>query len=380
MQLAIDARSLMDGLYSGVETYTVNIIRAMVRVAPHHTYHLFYNSARPVQLPEFGASVKVHAFGYPNKLFNLAQWSIAWPRWSDMVAADCFFVPSLRLVPLASTVPLVTTVHDLSFEHFPHFFSWRRRLWHRMMRPRELLLGSNHLIAVSHSTAHDIVALYDVPPERISVISSGVAVPRELPDQTERQVVRSRYQLPEQFILFVGTLEPRKNVPSIIRAFAAIADTVPHHLVIAGPRGWLTGEIDRAIATNPHRARIHRTGFVREADKMSLYMLADLFVYPSFYEGFGFPPLEALLAGTPVITSANSSLPEVVGSWATLVDPYDRGELALCMQSLLRDRPRVESAVQALIRQRYNWDTAARHTLHVIEQTVASADKPSKLG
>jgi glycosyltransferase involved in cell wall biosynthesis len=179
---------------------------------------------------------------------------------------------------------------------------------------------------------------------------------------------RRRYRLPRQFILYFGTLEPRKNVASIIKAFTAIAPRIPHDLVIAGPRGWLTQSIDRAAASSDARERIHFIGAVQEAHKMAIYSLADLFVYPSFYEGFGFPPLESLLAGTPVITSYNSSLPEVVGEWATLINPYDPGELALAMRELLVQPVKVAPEVRRNVRERYSWRQSALSTLQVIER------------
>jgi glycosyltransferase involved in cell wall biosynthesis len=344
----------------------------MVAAAPHHTFHLFYNSARRVMLPDFPAAVSLHAFRYPNKVFNLAQFVFHHPTWDRLVPADCYFVPHFRLAPLRVGVPLVTCVHDLSFERFPEFFSSRRRVWHRLMRPRALLQRSTRIIAVSEATRADVLELYRVPPEKVSVVYSGVQGPtREVGiDDTEK--VRRSYHLPEKFILHLATLEPRKNVDGVIRAFDAIADSVPHDLVVAGSRGWLSGALDRAYAHARHRDRIHFPGFIAEPDKTALYAAADLFVYPSLYEGFGFPPLEALIAGTPVITSYNSALPEVVGEWATLINPYDVAELALVMKELLHDRPTVSVADRQMLLKKYSWERAARETLSVIESATGA--------
>jgi glycosyltransferase involved in cell wall biosynthesis len=369
MRIAVDVRSLMEGRHSGVEEYTTQIIRSLLAAAPQHEFHLFYNAARRITLPEFRGAV-MHGFRYPNKLFNLSQLLLQRPAWSSLVPADCYFVPNFRLAPLAANMPLVTSVHDLSFERFPEFFSWRRRVWHRLMRPRILLAHSTQIIAMSEATRADIVDLYDVAPEKISVIYSGVRA--EPPAASAVSAVRRRYDLPEKFVLHLATLEPRKNVDSLIRAFDAIAASVPHDLVIAGSRGWLPGAIDRAYERARHAARIHFPGFVAEEDKAALYAAADLFVYPSLYEGFGFPPLEALVAGTPVITSDNSSLPEVVGEWATLINPYDTAELALVMKELLVNPAAVSAQAQQEIRRRYSWDRAARQTLAVIERAAAA--------
>ena len=368
MRIAVDVRSLMEGRHSGVEEYTIQIIKAMVRVAPQHEYHLFYNSAKQVDLPDFGERVQVHGFRYPNRVLNLFQFLAGRPRWDSLVRADCFFVPNFRLTPLEPSMPLVTTVHDLSFERFPELFSWRRRIWHRLMRPWVLMHNSDRIIAVSEATKEDVVDLYQIYHKKIRVIYSGVA---GLDSGGERQeLVRKRHKLPDKFVMYLGTLEPRKNVSGIIRAFDAIAPEVEHDLVIAGADGWLMGEIERALNNSRARPRIHLTDFVSEEDKWELYRVADLFVYPSLYEGFGFPPLEALLSGTPVITSNNSSLPEVVGDWATLIDPYDIAELALAMKELLNDLPEVEESARREIREKYSWDRAARETLEVIESVL----------
>lgn len=369
MRIAIDVRSLMEGRLSGVEEYTVQIIRALLRVAPQHEYRLFYNAFRAVQISNFGPGATLHGWRFPNKIFNTAQWLLAQPRWDYLIKADVFFIPNVRLVPLSPGVPVVTTVHDLSFERFSEFFDYRRRLWHRVMSPQKLIARSQHVIAVSEHTKHDVMGLYGAGEEKISVVYSGV---NPSPYKGEGKVRLSKYNLPPKFLLFLGTLEPRKNVPSIIRAFTAIANSIPQDLVIAGTPGWLAGAIDRAIAEAAPaiRQRIYVPGFIAEEDKTALYAAADVFVYPSFYEGFGFPPLEALLAGTPVITSFNSALPEVVGEWATLVDPYNVSELALVMKELALDLPEVTEATKQQIREKYSWDVAATQTIQVLEDVV----------
>ena len=221
----------------------------------------------------------------------------------------------------------------------------------------------------------DLTQLYGIAPDKISVVHSGVRTSAQplfsSASWRKERGQLGKYNLPEKFVLYLGTLEPRKNVVSIIRAFDAIAQRVPHDLVIAGSRGWLMREVDVAYRQARWRGRIHFVGFVPEADKQSLYAAADLFVYPSLYEGFGFPPLEALLAGTSVITSNNSSLPEIVGEWATLINPYDVGELALVMRELLVTPQRLSEEVRGAIARQYSWDRAAQATLAIIEGVAA---------
>jgi glycosyltransferase involved in cell wall biosynthesis len=369
MKIAIDVRSLMEGRLSGVEQYAMNIIRGMLRVAPRHEYILFYNSARAVMLPDFYGDVTVKGLHYPNKIFNTLQWVAGYPRWDEVIEADVFFVPNLALVPLAPKTPLVVVAHDLAFERFPEFLDVRRRLWHRMMNPRRLMKRANKIIAVSEHTKQDVMRLYSLNEDTIEVIHSGIHNSR-LPDAKEISRVRKKYDLPERFVLYVGTHEPRKNIPGLIRAYQAIRSQVPHYLVVAGEKGWQTGELKKVLGSQEQREKIHMMGFVEEDDKAALYAAADLFVYPSFYEGFGFPPLEALMMGTPAITSFNSALPEVVGEWATLIDPYNPAELAVVIKELLHDLPVVTEETRREIAGTYSWDKAALRTLEVLDNVV----------
>ncbi len=358
VRVAIDVRSLMEGRLSGVEIYTIELLRALTALSPQTSWHLFYNSWKEVSMPEF-SHVTWEPWRMPNILFNAAHYLVGQPTWDTLVSADVFFMPHMRLMPLRAHTPLVVTAHDLSFERFPEFYSRKRRLWHHLMRPRHLLQRADHIIAVSAATARDLVDLYEIEPDRISIIHSGVSL-------VEGGDVRAWRALPARFILYLGTLEPRKNVVSLIEAFSAIADTIPHDLVLAGAPGWLTEETNYALRHSPYRHRIHQIGFVPDDLKYSLYRAAELFVYPSFWEGFGFPPLESLVAGTPVITAYNSALPEVVGQWATLIDPYKPSQLATALQELLQHPRLVSAEVSAKIRQQFSWEAAARSTFDLL--------------
>ncbi len=371
MHIAIDVRSLMEGRHSGIEEYTTRIIQAMAQFEPANTYHVFFNSARKVSLPAFRENVVVHEFRYPNKLLNASQWLFSMPRWDALLKQhiDVVFMPNARLMPLSYTTPLVTVAHDVSFERFPEFLTMKRRLWHSLMRPRYLLENSDHIIAVSEYTKQDLIEVYGIHPNTISVVHPGVAKIDIIRPLDVQAAVR-QYQLPDRFLLFIGTLEPRKNIAGVISAFSAIAHRVPHDLVLAGERGWKEKGIAQAIASSAYAHRIHEIGFVEERFKGPLYAAADLFVYPSFYEGFGFPPLEAMLAGTPAVVSFNSSLPEVVGKWATLVDPYNTAQIAAVLEELLVSPMRVSLEVQKEILAEYSWRKAAHETVDILKSVV----------
>ncbi len=366
MRIAVDIRSLMEGRHSGVEEYTVRLIRAMVGLPSEHDFILFYNSVKDVKIPEFGQRAQIKRFRYPNKMMNVFQCLWGLPRWDEMVDADCFFVPNFRLLPIKGSVPIVMTVHDLSFERFPELFCWKRRLWHKIMKPRKLVKSATKVVAVSEATGRDVVDLYGVSRKKVEVVYSGIGADQKKTSDEKAGSLRKVWGLPERYILFLGTLEPRKNVVSVIRAFDAVAQFVKQDLVVAGEKGWLGQEMAGEIEKAKHKRRMHVIGSVREKDKSSLYEGADLFVYPSFYEGFGFPPLEALVREKPVITSNNSSLPEIVGDWATLVDYGDVAELALVM---LEELPKVGANVKKSVYEKYSWERAAAQTLRVIEQS-----------
>ena len=381
MRIAVDVRSLIEGRHSGVEEYATQIIKGLVKSAPWHEYIFFYNSARFVDMSFLSPMGKVLGFRFPNRLFNLCQYLIGWPKWDRLIERklgyqpDLFFAPNARLLPVMNKA-VVVTAHDLSYELFPEFYSVKHRVWHKLMKPKQLMHGANHVIAVSQATKEDVIRLYGVKREKVSVIYSGVSSNKclekniFLSDSGEARDERV-LGLPEKYILYLGTMEPRKNIVSIIEAFTSIAEHITQNLVIAGEVGWLMSGIEKAAGNSSVAERIHRIGFVEERAKESLYRQADLFVYPSFYEGFGFPPLEALLVGTPVITSHNSSLPEVVGDWATMINPYDVSELALVMREMISNPPLVNEQVQRQIRKKFSWDNAARQTLDVFDRVLS---------
>jgi glycosyltransferase involved in cell wall biosynthesis len=287
------------------------------------------------------------------------------------IIPDVVFIPNPHRTPVSHDLPLVSVVHDLGFERFPEFLTFRRRMSHQLLRnPQLLLQNSDHVIAVSQHTKEDVLRLYGVDPNRISVVYSGLHTNSGMPTVVDIQALIRRHHLPEKFLLFIGTMEPRKNIMSVVQAFDAIAHGVPQHLVIAGEQGWKSHELHRALAASAYRDRIHLIGFIPEEEKSALYAAADLFVYPSFYEGFGFPPLEALVAGTPVVTSFNSSLPEVVGKWATLIDPYNTPQLAAVLQEYLLTPTRVPISVRKEIQETYSWERAAKQTISVLEGVV----------
>jgi glycosyltransferase involved in cell wall biosynthesis len=283
------------------------------------------------------------------------------------------------VAPLRAACPTVVTVLDLSFLRFPEAFKAFKRVYLRTMA-RISVRRAKRVIAISESTRQDVVSLLGVPADRVERIYCGVDPGfRPLPS-VEVEEFRQGKGLPERFVLFLGTIEPRKNVETLVQAFAEriaagvglsrtrgsrLTDDV--HLVIAGGRGWMADPVFSRVEELGVQDRVHFVGYVPEEEKPLWYNAATCFCYPSLYEGFGLPPLEAMACGVPVVTSNVSSLPEVVGEAGLSVDPLDSAEIGEALYLLLSDPDLcAERAALGLERSRqFTWVQAARQTADV---------------
>jgi glycosyltransferase involved in cell wall biosynthesis len=242
----------------------------------------------------------------------------------------------VNVVPLAAPCPLVVTVHDLAYLRLPEVVPERRRRYFTGLT-RLSVRRAQRVLAVSESTKRDLVELLDVDEDRVAVTPLA-ADERFRPLSSEGlSQFRAAAALDRPYVLYLGTIEPRKNLPTLLRAFESIAADVPHLLVIVGPDGWLTESFYETLRRMRHSERVRRVGFVPAGDLAAWYGAADLFVFPSRYEGFGLPVLEAMACGTPVVTSNVSSLPEVAGDAALCVDPADEAALAEAIRRVLSD-------------------------------------------
>ncbi|MCL4217594.1 MAG: glycosyltransferase family 4 protein [Candidatus Hydrogenedentes bacterium] len=230
----------------------------------------------------------------------------------------------------------VLTVHDISFVHAPEWFRKERALYYRAV-VRRSARNASRIIAVSQATAHDLEEHWDIDAAKIDVVHNGVDERFQPVPEGERRRVRERYRLPGNFVLCVATLEPRKNLARLIEAWAGLAREFPHDLVLAGRDGWKTGPIRAAAAASGFAERIHFPGHVDHDDLPALLSAAAVFAYPSLYEGFGIPVIEAMACGVPVVTSTVSSLPEVAGDAATLVEPLEVEAIAHGLRRVLAD-------------------------------------------
>lgn len=293
----------------------------------------------------------------------------------QLVKEGIDLIHSLAFVqPLFTSCPGVVTIYDLSFLLFPEGFNPWKRLYLKYMIPYSAR-RSRRVIALSQSTKNDLGRLFGIPEEKIEVVPCGVD-PRFQPlNENLISQFRQRRRLPERMILFVGTIELRKNVSLLLEAYAQIKKDIPHALVLAGARGWGADGV-MARAERLGLADVIFAGYVEQEELPLWYNAADLLAYPSLYEGFGLPPLEAMASGTPVVTSNTSSLPEVVGDAGILVDPRNGDEIANAMLKVLHDKGlQEEMRKRGLERaKRFTWQGAAEETVRVYEEVMRGED------
>jgi glycosyltransferase involved in cell wall biosynthesis len=305
-------------------------------------------------------------------------WAILWhrlrlPLWVELFSGklDIFHSPDFALPPVRRACT-VLTVHDLSFMRVPECSQPSLRTYLLRVVPPSVR-RADVVLADSESTRSDVIELLGVSPDRVRVIYPGVDEGfRRVQDTQVLADVRRRYRLPEHFVLSVGTLQPRKNLPRLIEAYAQARMDADVKLVIAGGTGWMYEGIFRRVEELGLQSEVHFPGYVADDDLPALYTLADLFVFPSLYEGFGLPPLEAMACGTPVVTSNVSSLPEVVGDAALMVDPRDVGALANAMRRALGEPSLRSAMVQRGLAQAqgFTWARAAGQLRRLYHEAV----------
>jgi glycosyltransferase involved in cell wall biosynthesis len=283
-----------------------------------------------------------------------------------------FHATDFSLPPTLPGTRTVLTIHDLSFEHFPHDTMPGMLGYLKSVVPRSAR-RADVVIAVSEATRQDIIACYGIAPEKVRVVPHGVSLRFTPSSEPISDELRAKYYLPDEpFILSVGTLQPRKNHLRLAKALALMRHPAP--LVIVGGRGWAYDEVKEVVEKLSLVKRVIFAGFADDDDLPALYRSATVLAYPALFEGFGMPVLEAMACGTPVVTSNASSLPEAAGDAALLVDPLDEGAIAAALDRLLEEPAlRSELVRKGLARAaEFTWDRAARQTFEIYEALLRS--------
>lgn len=385
-RIAIDARYVADH-FPGIGRYVYNLLTALTAIEHGHTLLVITNPALPNTRHDMAALARIPSIeiiATNARPFTLAE-QLQIPRLLRRARADLYHAPYYLRPYVGLPCPAVLTLYDIIPRRFPAEVSPRARLMFDVLT-RLAIRTSRRLIAISASARDDMIAAFSVPPERIAVTPLA-ADPRFQPQPpAEIMALRVKYALPEQYILSLASNKPHKNLPRLVEAFARLVaaekqtdsekgrlrGTAPFQLVIAGHWDARYDDARQAVAHHGLEQRVRFLPDIAEADLPALYSGAAIFAFPSLYEGFGLPPLEALACGAPVLCGNTSSLPEVVGDAALMVDPTNSEMIADGLAQLLGDPARRE-ALRAAGRRRaalFSWRATATATLAVYEQAL----------
>lgn len=371
MKIGVDIRVLLDKKYSGVASFTLNLLKNIIKKDEHNAYYFFYNSFKKFEMPSFIPKDKIISTRYPNKIFNyFLQKKISYPHLDKLLGdVDIFYSPHINFSSFSSKSKNIITIHDLSFLRYPEFFSKRKNFWHQAINIKKNIKKFHKIVAVSENTKKDIIELLEVSPEKVEVVYPG------LPEFSFSKIFSSNYleenyKIDRDYILYLGNIEPRKNISGLIAAYNLLRENGYNFLlVLAGAWGWKTAEIKEKWQNSPYKNDIRFISYIDEEIKPLLYEKAKIFVYPSFYEGFGFPPLEAMNFSLPVIAGNTSSLPEVLGDGALLINPDKPQEIYSAMKNILID----ENLRQNLIKKgqarvaKFNWNKTSEEYLKIFK-------------
>ena len=369
MRIGIDARKLHD---FGIGTYIRNLLRHLARIDRETEFVVFCRPGDAAQISTLGENFR----GVPETAGNYSiSEQLRLPMAARREGVALFHAPHYVLPPLLGCKSVVT-IHDCIHLMFPQYLPNRMALAYASTSIRLAARRATRVLTVSESSKRDILRFVPVPPEKIDVIYNAYDERFGIEPAEEEVVrVRERYQLTDEFVLYAGNVKPHKNLERLIEAFDLVRRRgLPHlKLVLIGDDISRYTALRRAV----HRHQLHKyvrfLGYMPEETLAVMYRLAAVFVFPSLYEGFGLPPIEAMASGTPVVTSNVSSLPEVAGDAALLVDPYDPAAIADGIDRVLRDESlRRDLRVKGLARaKQFSWESSVRRVHDIYMQAVA---------
>ena len=360
---------------AGVSKYTEAMLRYLPEVAADLELIAFTGPARP--RPEQGLDSRIE-WRHSRLPTAKPEVRIGWEQSSGVIAAQRAGIELLHspvnVVSIGAWLPQVVTVHDLAFHHYPEQYPGMKQRYLRTMT-RLSVRKARRVIAVSEATRQDVIAVYGVDPERVVTVPNGVDDSMQPLPEDELGRFRAEQSLPEHFFLFLGTLQPRKNIEALVRAYATASMGIDWPLVIAGAQGWQYEQIYAQVQALGLGSQVRFAGHVPGEQLRHWYSAASILVYPSFYEGFGLPLLEAMACGTPVIGSNVSSLPEVIGDAGLQVDPRDVPALASEMLRLAADRELQQQLIERGLERAasFTWRETARQTVEVYRRVIAES-------
>ena len=377
MRVVIDARPAVDPHRTGVGMYAEALLRHLPAAMPDDRFVAWYLDVRgigrrPRRFAAWAPNLREHATRIPSRLFGPVASRTGLPRVEWFAGASDLCIATNFLPPPTRSRGVVLVVHDLAFETMPetaphHDARWRRQFARSLRRAAAVIVPSE-------ATLEDLRANHDIEASRVHVVAHGTDAELFSPS-TPQEVgaVRSRYRIDGAYVVFLGGLEPRKNLERLIQAFGVLEDDGVSLVIVGGAVRWAPAyaeRVDAAIAALPpaRRSRVIRVGYVEHAERRALLSGAEILAYPSRAEGFGFPVLEGFAANVPVLTSNLSSLPEVAGDAAMLVDPNDPAAIATGLRELLGDedlRNVLRAAGTARVA-KFTWQRSARETAAVL--------------
>lgn len=371
MRIAVNARHLLLNRLEGVGTVTDEVMRRMVEAHPEDQFDYYFDRKFD---PHFvhGPNVHPHAFQPVTRLPILIRYWLNHPvrRHAFKQKADIFFSPD-GFIPLGMSIPKVSMVHDVAYLRYPEHLQPRISAFYKKWMPRYLAY-TDHIITVSEFSKSEIIAGYNVPADKISVVYNGITDVYQPVPTDQKQKTREKYTKGLPYFVYLGAIHPRKNLLTLVRAFEQFKSTTPsdQQLVLAGRPSWHTEEVFKAIADSQWKDAIHLPGYIATTDATALVASAEAMIYPSLYEGFGLPLVEAMASGVPVICSDVSSLPEVAGNAALLFAPTDVNLLAHHMMRVSKE----ESLRKELITlghervKSFSWDKASNQVYEILRR------------
>jgi glycosyltransferase involved in cell wall biosynthesis len=364
MKIAIDIREA-GGEKAGKGFYTFNLVRALLKIDRRNQYILYTKNLVPgfeeFENAEQRAIKGAGIFWHHNVKKDLQR-----------IPPDIYFAPTSYIIPalLSKDIPSIITIHDLVAFLFPSVHQKKAVVIEKVFL-RRALKKVKFICTISENTKKDILENFDYSASQIDIVSCSASDKfKAIPEENLKDFAQ-KTNLPKKFFLAVGTLEPRKNYQTLIKAFDILQKKHPDtHLVIVGGKGWKYQKIFNLIEKRDLTKKVHALGYVSESSLVNLYNLAQALVFPSLYEGFGIPPLEAMKSKCPVITSNSSSLPEVVGEAGILIDPNSPHEIAKAMAKIIDDPQHTEELKEKGIQksQKFSWEASAKKLLHIFEK------------